>query len=447
MFIIDDMGCFIVRKEECGCMSDDNNSKKFSEDDFFHKIDIADNFELEDDYFADISESLKEQVNDELGFTAESTFDNDGGEPVAENKEKKKMKYKGIKITGIIILCLSLIIAFFIGTKPGRKLLYDWSANYVASRLDNDTATDNDQNELFVTPTININPDEAVDSRYRRENYVANFLLCGIEEIGGGGRTDSIMIASVNIKDNTVKLTSIMRDCYVQIPGHDNNKINAAYAFGGEELLVDTVELNFKIHIDGWASVNFEAFEAIVDMLGGVDIELGKTEANYLNTTNYISNPAYRDVTAGWNTLNGNQALGYARVRKVVTLGGANNDYGRTVRQRRLLNSIFEKYKSKNFIELFSIMNDILPMIKTNLSSSQISDVLEQVVEKNIRTIQEFRIPADDTYTDGRNEHGFVLLLDFDENIDKLYQFIFLDPPPATPTPTDESVITPTVGN
>jgi LCP family protein required for cell wall assembly len=428
-------------------MNEDKNGRKFSEDDFFHKIDLADNFESDDDYFADISESLKKQVNDELGLTAESTFDYDGGAPVDNQKVKKKTRYKAIKITGVVILCFSLVIAFFIGTKPGRKLLYNWSASYVASRLDNDQATTNEDNTLFVTPTIDINPGEAVNSMYRRENYVANFLLFGIEEIGGGGRTDSIMIASVNIKDNTVKLTSIMRDCYVEIPGHDSNKINAAYALGDEELLVDTVEQNFKIHIDGWASVNFEAFEAIVDMLGGVDIELGETEANYLNTTNYISNPAYRNVSAGWNTLNGNQALGYARVRKVSTLGGTNNDYGRTVRQRRLLNSIFEKYKSKNFIELFSIMNDILPMIKTNLSASQISDVLEQIVENNIKTIQEFRLPADDSYEDGNNEHGFVLLLDFEENIDKLYQFIFLDPPPVTPTPTGEPTITPTVGN
>ena len=340
------MDSFFLRKEECGCMNEDKNSRKFSEDDFFHKIDIADNFESDDDYFADISESLKQQVNDELGLTAEGTFDYDGGAPVDGQKVKKKMRYKGIKITGIVILCLSLVIAFFIGTKPGRKLLYNWSASYVASRLDNEQATTNEENTLFVTPTININPDGAVNSIYRRENYVANFLLFGIEEIGGGGRTDSIMIASVNIKDNTVKLTSIMRDCYVEIPGHDSNKINAAYALGDEELLVDTVEQNFKIHIDGWASVNFEAFEAIVDMLGGVDIELGDTEANYLNTTNYISKPEYRNVSAGWNTLNGNQALGYARVRKVSTLGGTNNDYGRTVRQRRLLNSIFEKYKN-----------------------------------------------------------------------------------------------------
>lgn len=421
-------------------MNEDKSDKDIADDDLFHKIEIADNFEKEEDFLLDISESLKQQVNDELGLTSESTLDCVEGENVVEEKVKKKMKHKGIKITGMVILFLSLLIVFFVGTKPGRKFLINSGARFVASRLDTVETQDNEDNTLFVTPTIAVNPVDDVNSVYRREQYVANFLLMGVEEIGGGGRTDSIMIASVNIKDNTIKLTSIMRDCYVNIPGHDRNKINAAYAFGGEDLLVNTIEQNFSIHIDGWAAVNFESFEDIVDILGGVDIELGKTEANYLNTTNYISNPSYRNVSAGWNTLNGNQALGYARVRKVSTLGGVNNDYGRTVRQRRLINSIFEKYKSKNPIELFTIMNEILPMIKTNLTASQISDVLEKVIENNIRTIQEFRIPADDTYEDGKNEHGFVLLLDFSANIRELYQFIYLDEPEITVTPT----ITPT---
>ena len=425
-------------------MNEDKKNKDFAEEDLIHKIEITDSFDNEEDFLLDINESLKQQVNEELGLTNESTLDYNGGDNVKEEKSKKKMKHKGIKIAGSVILFLSLLLVFLVGTKPGRKLLINLGSKFVASRLNTVQAKDNEGNALFVTPTVPVNPEQVVDSKYRRENYVANFLLMGIEEIGGGGRTDSIMIASVNIKDNTVKLTSIMRDCYVSIPGYNNNKINAAFALGGEDLLVDTVEENFKIHIDGWASVNFESFEKIVNLLGGVDIELGKTEANYLNTTNYISNPAYRRVSAGWNTLNGNQALGYARVRKVVTLGGANNDYGRTVRQRRLLNSIFEKYKSKNLLELFTIMNDILPMIKTNLNSTQISDVLEQIIENNIRTIQEFRIPADGYYQDGKNEHGFVLLLNFEGNIDQMYQNIFLDQPKITPSPAIDSTAEPT---
>ncbi len=414
-------------------MSEDKDINNASSKDLFDTIEIPVTFETEDDFFNDISESLKQQVNEELDKTSEDTKDSVGGTSV--DIEKQKKKHKGKKIIGGIILGLLAIILFFVGTKPGRKILYNFGSNIVADRLDNEGAEENKDNLLFTKPTIIVDANNTISSPYRKEEYVANFLLFGIEEIGGGGRTDTMMIASVNIKDKTIKLTSLMRDCYVEIPGHDNNKLNAAYALGGADLLVDTVQENFKIHIDGYASVNFESFEKIVDLLGGVDIELGATEANYLNTTNYISNPSYRNVKAGWNTLNGNQALGYARVRKVATLGGANNDFGRTLRQRRLLNAIFDKYKSKSIIELGTIMYDILPMIKTNLTSQQISDVIEQVVENGISTIDNYRIPVEGYYKDGKNEHGYVILLDFEANRQKMYEYIFLDEPVPTITP------------
>lgn len=414
-------------------MSEDKDINNTSSKDLFDTIEIPVTFETEDDFFDDISESLKQQVNEELDKTSEDTKDSVGGTSV--DIEKQKKKHKARKIISGIILGLLAIIIFFVGTKPGRKILYNLGSNIVADRLDNEGAEENKDNLLFTKPTIVVDSNNTISSPYRKEEYVANFLLFGIEEIGGGGRTDTMMIASVNIKDKTIKLTSLMRDCYVEIPGHDNNKLNAAYALGGADLLVDTVQENFKIHIDGYASVNFESFEKIVDLLGGVDIELGATEAKYLNTTNYISNPSYRNVKAGWNTLNGNQALGYARVRKVATLGGANNDFGRTLRHRRLLNAIFDKYKSKSIIELGTIMYDILPMIKTNLTSQQISDVIEQVVENRITTVDNYRIPVEGCYKDGKNEHGYVILLDFEANRQKMYEYIFLDEPVPTITP------------
>lgn len=416
-------------------MSEDKEKANVSSEDQYDKITIPDTLENDDDFF-DISESLKRQVSEEIGDSSLNKDNLNEGEPMAEAKPKKKMKHKAIKITGAIILCLLAIIIYFVGTRSGRKMLINWGSNIVADRMDNDAAEGNKDNQLFAEPTIVVDQENEIITPYRKESYVANFLICGIEEIGGGGRTDSMMIASVNIKDKTIKLTSLMRDCYVAIEGHGSNKLNAAYAFGGIDLLVDTIQKNFNIYIDGYATVNFEAFENVVNLLGGVDIELGATEANYLNTTNYISNPSYRNVKAGWNTLNGNQALGYARVRKVVTLGGANNDFGRTLRQRRLLNAIFDKYKSKNLMELVSIMYDILPEIKTNLTATQISDTLEQILENGITTIDNYRIPAEGCYTDGRNECGYVILLDFDANIDELYQIIFLDEKEPTITPT-----------
>ncbi|WP_312107088.1 LCP family protein [Lachnoclostridium sp.] len=398
-------------------------------DDYFpDRFEIPDELESQDDFFSEISESLKKQVNEELIQEAEGTT-----EEMGNNKKKKKnKKKKALIITYSILGTLLLAVALIFGTPGGRKLIYNAVGGYVSGRIDNVEAENKKPSNIFGD---NENEDFVnTDPNLRKEKYVANFLIAGIEEIGGGGRTDSMMLVSVNKKDNTIKLTSIMRDCYVEIPGNSPNKLNAAYSIGGMDLLVDTVQQNFKIKIDGYATVNFNNFENIVNILGGVDIELGSEEARYLNTTNYISNPAYRNVKPGMNHLNGNQALGYSRVRKVVTLGGANNDFGRTLRQRRVLNAIFEEYKSKNLFELMSIMDQILPYIKTDLTGSEISDLLQAVVENKIFTIENNRIPAEDYYTAGRNERGSVLILDFEANIKELYRTIFLDEE-VTPTP------------
>lgn len=402
-------------------------------DDYFpDRIEIPEELESQDDFFSEISESLKQQVNEELiqetGGTTEEMGNN--------NKNKKNKKKKALIITYSILGSLLLVVALIFGTPAGRKLIYNAVGGYVSGRIDTVDTDNKKPSNIFGD-----NEDDDfvnTDPNLRKEKYVANFLIAGIEEIGGGGRTDSMMLVSINKKDNTIKITSIMRDCYVEIPGSSPNKLNAAYSIGGMDLLVDTIQQNFKIKIDGYATVNFNSFESIVDILGGVDIELGSEEAKYLNKTNYISNPAYRNVSAGMNHFNGNQALGYSRVRKVVTLGGANNDFGRTLRQRRVLNAIFEEYKSKNLFELMSIMDKVLPFVKTDLSGSEISDLLQAVVENRIFTIENHRIPANEYYTAARNERGAVLILDFEANIKELYRVIFLD---EEVTPTPEALI------
>lgn len=411
-------------------VNDENDTSydKGTDDSLFFPKDI----DLGDDFLSEVTESLKSQIGDEM-ISGEGPIEAGNNE---DTTTQKKKKYKGLKITGIVLLCLILIVGFFVGTKPGRKIIYNIAGNYFYNQLDNDNGSDlNADNGSLL-----INGEEKEDDPDKRhEDYVTNFLLVGIEQIQGGNRTDSMMIASINTLDNSIKLTSLMRDTYVQIPGYSNNKLNAAYAKGGIDLLLDTIELNYKIRIDGYATVNFESFEKVIDRLGGVEIELGEAEASYLRTTNYISNPSYRSsIHAGWNTLNGNQALGYCRVRKVATLGGANSDFGRTLRQRRVLNALFEKYKSKNVFELISIMNECLSYVTTDLTSTQISAVIEAVIENGITTIDNARIPTDELYTAERYDVGAVLVPDWDANIEFLYQFIFLDQPETeTETETD----------
>lgn len=258
------------------------------------------------------------------------------------------------------------------------------------------------------------------------EQQVVNILLIGEEAMSDDvGRSDSMMVATLNTVEKSIKLTSFMRDMYVTIPGYANNKLNAAYHNGGGVLLAETIEQNFGIEIDGYVRVDFNAFEDIVNKLKGVDIELTSDEAHYLNTTNYISNPAYRNVTAGWNTLNGNQALGYCRVRYKSASNGEANDFGRTYRQRTVLKAIFDKYKSQNVVSMISIATDLLSYVTTNLSKADIISYITTFASFGTMELETFRVPLDNTYSGEKVNGKAVLVVDFDTNKTALRNFIY----------------------
>lgn len=265
----------------------------------------------------------------------------------------------------------------------------------------------------------------------RVEDHIVNILLLGEEKIGSEhsrGRTDLIMIATLDTKQRTVKLTSIMRDILVAIPGHSDNRINSVYGTGGIDLLREVIELNFEIVPDGYMLVDFNSFEKIVDNLDGVTIELSAEEAEYLNTTNYISNPAYRNVVAGINRMNGNQALGYCRIRHVATMDNAYADFGRTSRQRVVLNAIFDKMKTKNLFQLAIAADACLPLVETDLSASQISDYMEMAVESKISSFVQMRIPINGSFADATyNGISDLIQINYPENIKALHEFIFGD--------------------
>jgi LCP family protein required for cell wall assembly len=368
-----------------------------------------------------LSEQIQEQMYQSAEDEDDSTDFHSSLQEVASTRVsrqpiKKKKKRTGLKVTLIVLMVLLAGIALLIGTKPGRQVIYTAAGNYVFQGVT--------RNEEAIAVMNQHNDGDIVG---RKEEGVNNYLIYGIEEIGGAKNTDSMMIATVNYNNNSIKLTSLMRDSYVEVPGWKSTKLNAAYAKGGASLLIDTIETNFKIHIDGYASVNFESFEKIVDSIGKVKIELGKKEAKYLRTTNYISNPEYRTVKAGVNYMNGNQVLGYCRVRKVETLGGVNNDYGRTLRQRRALSAIFDKAKSLNIFKMFSTANECMGYINTSLSSDQIRDIIELVVEEKITKMETLRLPADGMFSDPKSYEGttYPLVYDWDENINELYNFVY----------------------
>ena len=351
-------------------------------------------------------------------------------------------------LMGLRIAIFSLFAVLVLGVAvSGGKLVFDMIGIYSRWRMSGEATTPTPVLQPSGTPQNPSNAensgedkqdDQEIDSPVqpsvnppRVEDHIVNILLLGEEKIGsenGRGRTDLIMIATLDTETRSVKLTSIMRDILVAIPGHSDNRINSVYSTGGVELLREVIELNFEIAVDGYMLVDFDSFEQIVNNLDGVTIELSAEEAEYLNTTNYISNPIYRNVVPGINKLNGNQVVGYCRVRYIPTINNVHSDFGRTSRHRVVLNSIFEKMKTKNLFQLAIIADSCLPLIETDLSASQISDYMEKAVECKVTNFVQSRIPIDGTFKDATyNGITDLIQINFPENIKAMHEFIFGD--------------------
>lgn len=310
-------------------------------------------------------------------------------------KRRIKKKHSGIKMFAGIFSIFMMVLGLLFFTTAGNGVLINIAGNYIYDKLD--YIETNKSIETMETVGSEEIDTEVLTGKLGKD--VINILLLGIEEIEGAKNTDAIIIATLNKKNNTIKLTSLMRDLYVDIPGHNKNRINSVYAKGGIELLYQTIFTNFGIPIDGYAKVGFDAFENIVDMIGGVDVKLTQKEASYLNSTNYISKKEHRVVQAGTQTLNGNQTMGYVRIRKVATETEA-SDFGRTQRQRVVLNGIFDKVRSKNIVQLTLLMNSILNGvdIETDITKKQFTDVIATGIRLDIKNMENKRIPSDGNY-------------------------------------------------
>lgn len=410
--------------------------------------------EEEEDLFASLNESLMRQVAEELDGVPDTAKGDE------EATEKKKMgKIKKVLITlGCVVLFLALSVVFLICTKPGRQIMIKFAAKFISGSIQHKEFGDvvtaihpiiidktDEDGGIIIIPGTNVTPVPEDADEIRKEDYVKNILIFGIDQgdmdsvHSGSLNTDTIMIATLNTKNKTVNITSILRDMYVELDDGVGRKINSIYAVGnrnkqGPELLMHTIENYFKIDLMGYAYVKLAAFEDVVDILGGVSIELGSKEANYLNTTNYITDPRNRKLKAGVNHMNGNQVAGYCRIRKVETLGGAANDYGRTLRQRRVLQAIFQKYKSQSIVNLIPVTQSCLAKITTNLKEEQISELLTMFVEGGISEMESYRLPLNDTFYDsGKKGHNGItyglVIDDIEANILYLYEHLYADTP------------------
>lgn len=359
-------------------------------------------------------EEEPEEESEEEDFEEESEFDLTENDFDRESKEKKHMKEKPGKKTvrkkkkkSFLrrLICFLIVLAavvlgglyFVVGQVYGRM-------NY-----------------------------EAVDSvkgESCKEEGVTNILLIGNDsrENGEDGRSDAMILLSISNKTKTIQMTSLLRDMYVEIPGHDGNRLNAAYAYGGPELLMETVEQNFGIRVNRYVLVNFEAFANLVDAVGGVDLELTNDEVQYVNgylveynmLTGRPEGTDYLDASlSGMIHLNGPQALAYTRNRYIGT------DFGRTERQRKVLSAVIKNLPRAVLTKPGQLLNGLLPNLTTNLTKGECYLLSLQAWKLLGYEVEQGSVPVQGSYQDATIRGMAVLQVDFEKNIEYLRSSIY----------------------
>ncbi|WP_079507984.1 LCP family protein [Mesobacillus jeotgali] len=248
----------------------------------------------------------------------------------------------------------------------------------------------------------------------RDENGLTNILLIGSDARGKeASRSDTIMIASYNPDTDSYKMTSIMRDTYVDIPGHGKNKINSAFALGGPELLRQTIKDNFGVSIQYYSIVDFEGFVRLIDEAfpEGVEVNVEKKMSKGIGVT----------LEPGVQRLDGKHLLGYVRFRQ-----DAVGDFGRVERQQSVIKEVGKEFASiQTLPKLPKLVGVVTPFINTNMDTGDILSMGKGLISKDNRDIETMRIPVEGTYEDQRvSGAGAVLAIDLEENRRALEEFL-----------------------
>lgn len=278
---------------------------------------------------------------------------------------------------------------------------------YCLNHLHTNTQTSDTLPVFSLTSVLEGSEKVASLSRNTRDSRILNILLIGQDRREGEShaRSDSMILCSLDRDTGKLTLTSFLRDLYLPIPGHGSNRINAAYSFGGMSLLETTLEENFDIVVDGAIEVDFQRFSQIIDLLGGVSIELRQDEADTINRE------TGSDLTQGAHRLTGQQTLAYSRIRSLDLDG----DVSRTSRQRKVMEALLDGFRSASPSTLISLVKQLLPMITTDLNNGQLLMLALEVAPQisQLQIINQ-RIPADGTFTDKTINGMQVLSADLD---------------------------------
>jgi LCP family protein required for cell wall assembly len=425
--------------------------------------------EIDDEYVGDYDETYDEDTYDDYDDAEDyedgefddevDGFDSDDDEDDYEDddeyddeEDKKRMSLKKKVLIGVICVLVLILggIGFFVNyllnlinyqaanssyfaTVSAAELLPEESPenSYLAQLEEEDeadtleaTASELEQwNEHIEDVTSD-------DSTYEVpiSDDVYNILLLGSDTRVSGevGRSDAMILVSINQKTETIYLTSFLRDSYVYIPGYGNTRLNHSFAYGGPALVEETLETNFKIHIDRYVAVDFYSFMDVVDTLGGVWIDVTEDEQKVTNQYIWSMNKLMGEEwsndylwTNGWMKLNGKQALCYARNRYT------GNDYERTQRQRTIISQIINGAKESSPSTLVDLAQVILPQVTTDMTKSELLSYCANIAAYVNYDIVQQQIPVDGSYSGATISGMSVISLNLDKNIQYLQSTIY----------------------
>jgi len=267
------------------------------------------------------------------------------------------------------------------------------------------------------------------ETNYQSEKGITNILLAGTDGRPGekNSRSDAMMILTVDSKNKSLKLTSLNRDTYVDIPGHGEEKLTHAYAYGGVNLLVETIENNFELDIQNYAIVDFYSFMDIVDALGGVEVDVQPNEINEINK--FIKSETYKwsgetspmqlIKYSGVQKLNGYQTLSYARIRK------NDSTQERDRRQRQVIEGLMNGVKDLPVSKYPKLLDTVLPYVKTNMKPTEIISLAGKILGIGNLSVNQIEFPFENASTPVTlPAKGFVIKFD-ESSLDTLHDFIF----------------------
>lgn len=311
------------------------------------------------------------------------------------SKRRASKKKKGKMVVGIL---LAVVILFGAG-------VFAYASSLLSQIKRENTDTKSYVQQPSAAPQWGVISDKGV----------TNILLIGTDRVEDGlQRSDTMMLVSLDNKTKKVKLTSFLRDLYVEIPTVGKTKLNASFSNGGAALTMQTIENNFRIDIDKFVTIDVDSFAEIIDKMGGIEVNVSKAEAKEMNRV------MDAQMTAGRNHMRGTLALYYARIRRI------DSDFGRTSRQRQVISCMIDKLKTKNPIELSSLLHDYMGYVTTNLTDGEMLSLAANAVNIMNYPMETLHMPDAGLYEDESiSGVGDVLNPDLEANCKVLREFIY----------------------